>query len=141
MEAVKPGEWNPAGFTCRGAGENIPLPNQLQHGTSPPGLSVLVNPRGERAPGTCGGQASRTHSWGSCISNSHFLCHSEQHGKQEELAAWGPSASGDGICPGAQCEVNMREDGEDYSGEGKQAFRIVRAQTFPQRRGKGKREL
>lgn len=39
------------------------------------GLSALVNPREDRARSTCGGQASQTHSWGSCIYDRHFLCH------------------------------------------------------------------
>lgn len=29
----------------------------------------------DRAPSTCDRQASQTHSWGSCIYDSHFLCH------------------------------------------------------------------
>lgn len=49
--------------------------DQVQHGTSPLGISAPVNPRGNRAPSTCDRQASQTHSWGSCIYDSRFLCH------------------------------------------------------------------
>lgn len=104
----------PAGSTC---GENIHLPGSGATRHSPQGLSAAATPRGDRAPSTCDRQTSRTYSWAAVCMTATSSATSESHGKQEELAAWGPPASG------AEFSVRPNERmGEDCSGEGKQAF-------------------
>lgn len=139
MEAVISEEWNPAGFTCRKAGENIPLPNQLQCGTSPLGLSVLVNPREDRAPSTCGGQASQTHSWGSCISNSHFLCHFRVAWQIRGAGSLRALSFGRGDLSGSSVRGKYEKElGRTAVGKGSKLSTLSGPRLFPREGKKGK---
>lgn len=70
-------------------------------------LQPQSNPKGMEPNSTCNGWASQTHSWGSCIYDSHLYCHFRVTWQTRGILR-APSFRG-GAVQGSHCEAKMRE--------------------------------